>query len=117
MPIQIPPSTEQAPVISEGDVDIISISYVPWLDSGELLASISAPSHVSGPTTPTYSNQMVNTAAIVVRRKTVPIGMGVQIKVNGQTASATVPYYVDVTVTTTSTPARTKKVRVKYWVE
>ena len=116
MPLLLVP-LENAPVISEGDVDIVSIDYTPYLDASETLASVSAPSHVSGPATPTYSNQVVNTVAVEIQRRTVAIGKAVQFKVAGQTASTTVPYYVDVTAVTNSTPARTKKVRLPYWVE
>lgn len=111
MPVQL----EQEPVISEGDVDMVAIDYTPYLDSGELLTGTVTVTHVSGPATPTFANNAVNTASVVILGKTVAIGKAVQFKVSGQTASTSTPYYADITVSTNSTPARTVKRRIKYW--
>ena len=94
----------QQPSVSQGDVDIVSIDYTDWLDSGELLTgSVTVAEQTTSDLT--FANEAVNTATVEIFRKTVAIGKAVQFKVSGQQAGTT--YRIRITVATDATIART----------
>jgi hypothetical protein len=117
---------EQRPVISEGDVDVVSIDYTPYLDSSEVLTGTPVVTPLGVVTSfddegdPQYAadnddlaitNKVINSGAIVrILKKDVAINKAVQFKVAGQQAGYV--YGVRISVSTTSSPARTKVVDV-----
>ena len=104
----------QLPIISEGDVEMVSIDFTPWLDAGELLTGTPT---VAEQTTSdlTIANVAVSTGALTILGDTVATGMAVQAKVSGQLL-ATGSYSLLVTVSTDATVARTKKVLATFKV-
>lgn len=110
---------EDIPVISVGDVEIPGIDGTAYLDPGELftgtptiveagrVASYDADGDpvYSSSSDLTITNKVVNSSALVIKGKTVAIGMAVQCKILGQLAGYT--YGLRVTVSTT-TAGRTK---------
>jgi hypothetical protein len=101
---------EQTPTISEGDVDIVAVDCSPYLDGGELLASVSQP--VEQTTSDlTLANQSVSTTTLEILESEVAIGKALLFSVAGQQSGQ--QYTVRVTATTNSTPARTKNFDIK----
>ena len=88
------------PPISEGDVEIVSISYVGLLDSDEVLTGTPVVTEVTT-TDLTLSNKTVSSVALIINAKEVAIGKAVQFKIAGQ-QSGTV-YRVRVSVGTATT--------------
>lgn len=93
---------QQTKTVSE--VRNVAVSFVGKLDSGELLTGTPTTAEVTT-TDLTFSNQAVNTAALTINDKTVPIGMAVQFKVIGGVALST--YEITVVCGTDATPAQT----------
>lgn len=95
---------EQRPTISFGDIEVVSIDYTPWLDTGE---SLTGTPTVAEQTTAhlTFANIAVSTGAKTILGCSVAAGKAVQFKVSGQQAGT--KYRVRVTVSTSATPART----------
>lgn len=95
--------------ISEGATDTAAVSFDKWLDSGELVASVTVTEVTS--TDLTITNKAVSTAALTINGKSVAIGRAATFSLSGQSASAsntdgTGLYRIRVTPTTDSTPAR-----------
>ena len=82
-----------------------AIDCTPYLDSAELVASIT--SVVA--TGLTIANEAVSTAVLTILGRSVVIGKAIQFKYSGQLVAST-PYTVVVTFVTDSTPKRTKVV-------
>ena len=109
---------EDIPVISVGDVEFPGIDGTAYLDTSELFTGTPTIIEVGRVLSydadgdPTYTvstdltitNKAVNTSAVVIKTKTVAIGMAVQCKIVGQQAGHT--YGLRVTVSTTA--GRTK---------
>ncbi len=104
----------QRPTISAGDVDVVSIDYTDYLDSGELLTGTPTITEVTTSDL-TLANKAVSTAALTINGSTVAIGMAVQFSLQGQSAATT--YTCLVTATTDATVARTKVLEVQFDVE
>lgn len=109
---------EDIPVISVGDVEFPGIDGTAYLDASETFTGTPTITEAGRVTSydddgdPTYTsssdltitNKAVNVAAVVIKGKTVAIGMAVQCKILGQLAGYT--YGLRVTVATTA--GRTK---------
>jgi hypothetical protein len=105
----------ERPVCAEGDTDLGSVSFSNQLDAGETLTG--TPLVVEVDTTDlTISNKTVSTAILEINEVNVPIGEAVQFKVSGMLKETGV-YKLKITVTTTSTPARTLVRYVRFDVE
>lgn len=97
--------------LSVGDSDLFAVSYVPYLDSGELLTG--TPTIVEITTTDlTITNKAVSTTTLTIEGVAVLTGQAVQFLVAGMLAGVT--YTIKITVSTDSTPARTKVVDVVF---
>lgn len=103
----------EMPVISVGDTELFAIDYTDLLDDTETLTGPTA-TEVST-TDLTIANVAVNVAAVTINGVSVAIGKAVQFKISGQKIDTA--YRVLVTVTTTSTPARTLARHAKFRVE
>lgn len=103
----------ETPVISVGDVELFALDYTDILDSTETLTGPTATEVSTSDLT--IANVAVNSAAITVKGVTVAIGKAVQLKVSGQKVSTS--YKILVTVSTTSTPARTLARHVAFTVD
>lgn len=81
-----------------------SVSFVNVLDVGELLTG--TPTVTSdGASPPTFSDKVVNTAALTILGKDVAIGQAAQFKITDGTAGQT--YTITVTGISNATPAQT----------
>lgn len=114
----------QRPVISEGDTDVAGIDYTKYLDEGESLTGTPTVTEIgvvtsfdddgdpvyTASTDLSFANLAVNDDTIFILRKEVLAGRAALFKVSGQDADKI--YLVRVSVSTTSTPARTKVVDV-----
>jgi len=95
---------QQRPSISASDVELVAIDYQSHLDTGETLTG--TPTVVEVTTTDlTLGNKAVSSAVLTILGRSVPIAEAVQFSVTGQKAGT--QYRIRVTVSTTSTPART----------
>lgn len=103
----------EMPVVSVGDTEVWAIDYTDILDSTETLTGPTA-TEVST-TDLTIANVAVNVAAVTINGVSVAIGKAVQFKASGQKVDTA--YRILVTVTTTSTPARTLARHAKFRVE
>jgi hypothetical protein len=103
----------EMPVVSVGDTEVWAIDYTDILDDTETLTGPTATEVTS--TDLTIANVAVNSAAVTINGVSVAIGKAVQFKISGQKVDAA--YKVLVTVTTTSTPARTIARHAKFRVE
>lgn len=97
------------PLVSVGDVDVMSIDYSDYLDTGESLTGTVTVTEI-GTTHLTFANQAVTTSAVTILGRSVASGLAAQFKFSGMQANTT--YRVRVDVDTDSTPARTKLVDV-----
>lgn len=102
----MPITLDQQYVISTGDIDVVSINYTDYLDTGELLTGTPTVTEVTTSAL-TLSNKIVNTSTYVEADsgQTVAVGAAVQFAVSTSTAGL---YRVRVTATTDATLARTK---------
>jgi hypothetical protein len=92
--------------MSVGETRNIAISFSGKLDDGELLTGTPTLEDCAAPSPAvlTFSNVVVNTAAIIINGETVPIGEAVQGKVTATTAGK---YTIKATSDTDSSPAQT----------
>ena len=103
----------EMPVVSVGDTEVWAIDYTDILDSSETLTG---PTCTEVTTTAlTIASVAVNNAIVVINGVNVAIGKAVQFSVRGQVVNTM--YTLLVTVTTTSTPARTLARHAKFRVE
>lgn len=89
--------------VSSGDTETGAIDIGPYLDSGELVASVSV---TEGSGDLTISNVQVSTGALTINGVSVPTGEAILFTFSGMTAGT--KYTAEVEVTTDSTPARVK---------
>jgi len=101
---------QQIPTMSEGATDVGAVSFVEYLDSGELLASATV-TEVSTDDL-TIGNVAVNTAELTILGETAAVGQAVQFSVSGMQAGTI--YKLLVTGTTDSTPARVEPVWAQF---
>lgn len=92
------------PVVSVGDVEVFSIGYSDWLETGELLTGTPTVTEVTTSDL-TISNKVVSTTALTILRQSIPASEAVQFTVSGQQASMV--YKIRISVSTDATPART----------
>jgi len=89
----------QLPPISVGAIELVSIDFGPWLDSGETLSG--TPSAAEQTTSDlTIASVAVNSTALTILGNSVPAGEAVTFKVSGQKVNVT--YRVLVTADTTA---------------
>ena len=105
----MPVTLDYTATLSEGATDTGIVSFDRWLDSGELVASVTVTEVTS--TDLTITNKAVTTAAQIVNGKSIATGRAASFSLSGQSASAsnadgTGVYRLRVTPTTDSTPAR-----------
>ncbi len=93
----MPITLDQDPEISAGDVDVVSVSAIHWLDEGELLTGIPTVVEITTAAL-TLGNKQINTTALTILGREVAIGQAVLFSVTGQVAGVT--YRVRVTATT-----------------
>ena len=100
---------EQQASISEGDTDVASIDYTPYLDADELLTG--TPTAAEQTTSDlTLSNVAVSTAVTEIMGTNVVIGKAVQFSVTGQQSGTR--YRIRITASTDASIARTKVVDI-----
>lgn len=94
----------QRPKAVVGGIYNFAASFVGSLDSGELLTG--TPTIVEVSTTDlTIVNKTINTAALTINQRTVPIGMAVQCSITGHQVTGS-PYKLKITGATDATPAQ-----------
>lgn len=101
-------TTPERPVLVPDEIRNFAVSFAGELDSGEVLTG--TPTVEEETTTDlTIANKAVNTSALTINGKNVPIGEAVQFKVSGQQAmgsAASGTYKIKITVSTDATPAQ-----------
>jgi hypothetical protein len=90
--------------VSVGDEESGAINISPYLDSGELVASVTVTEITTSDLT--LTNKAVSTAQLTILDETVPIGEAIQFTYSGCLVG--VLYKLAVQITTDSTPARVK---------
>ena len=105
----------EIPVLAVGETRNFAVSFVQILDEGE---SLTGTPTVAEQTTSdlTISSKVVNTAALTIDGKTVPIGHAVQFRISGQVVASS-PYTIKITVGTDATPAQTLVKYVQFEVD
>jgi hypothetical protein len=89
---------------SVDDEEAGAINISPYLDSGELVASVTVTEITTSDLT--LTNKAVSTAQLTILDETVPIGEAIQFTYSGCLVG--VLYKLAVQITTDSTPARVK---------
>ena len=103
----------ELPTISVGETELFALDYTDLLDGSETLTG---PTVAEVTTTDlTIASVAVNSAIQTINGVSVAVGQAVQFSVAGQKIDTT--YKLLVTVTTTSTPARTLTRWAKFRVE
>ena len=81
-------------------------NFTDWLDSGELIASVTISEAVT--TALTLSSKAVSTAELTIKGETAAIGTAAQCMIDATNAVAGTTYTLIVTPTTDSTPPRSE---------
>ena len=89
---------------SVGDTEAGAVNVSPYLDSGELVASVTVTEITTSDLT--LANKAVSTAELTILDETVPVGEAIQFTYSGCLVG--VLYKLAIQVTTDSTPARVK---------
>ena len=101
----MPITLKQRPAVSAGAVEVISIDLTPYLDPGELVASLITPVEQTTSDLTLDSEKVSDEVLSILDDDNVEVGHAVQFRVQGQLA-ANSPYRIRITPTTDSTPAR-----------
>lgn len=104
----------QIPTKTESETLNGAISFVNRLDSGELLTGTPAITEI-GTSDLTITNNVVNTAQLIINNETVAIGQAVQYSISGGNANTT--YILSVSCGTDATPSQNLYGRIQIYVD
>lgn len=108
----------QRRILSEGSTGNVSLDVRGYLDAGEkatgtpTVEEVDSNGDVVSPTDLSFTNIAVSVEELTIDGETVPTGEAIQFSVSGQLKSHG-PYIVRATFSTDSTPAQSRKVKMR----